>query len=113
METQNIDVLSEFYSDISKQLLTAADHYNNPMGEELYMGFIEVARLIESLSDIYKVHEFPQEEILELKKIIKGEFECLLNDLEYQFQAFPDEITRSNIQKGKILVNSFNVYENS
>lgn len=94
---------SVFYLTMSKALIVVAENYNTSNSEDIYMGYVELAALIQTLSDMFQNTNYAIDDINELKKMIKGEFECLILDLENHFESYPDEISKRDIEIGNIL----------
>ena len=100
---------SHFYKTMSDVLVTVAEHYNQPNTDDIYMGYVEVASLILNLSDMCTNPMHEKSDLAEVKKMIQNEYKLLIQDLTYHFESYPDEITKRDIEVGKILIDGFNI----
>lgn len=102
---ESIDFTS-YYFKMARQLGTVAEHYNRSLSEDIYMGYSELATMIESLAMLYK-KDVNDAEIVEAKDTIYREFNSLIMDLENYFDSYPDEISQRDIVNGKLLATNF------
>jgi hypothetical protein len=103
--TTSIDYTTHYFK-MARKLGDVAEHYNRSLSEDIFMGYSEVAQMIESLAMLYKNGK-GEKEIINAKETIFEEFNRLVLDLEDYFSSYPDEISQRDIANGKLLALSF------
>lgn len=97
-----------YYFKMARQLGDVAEYYNRSLSEDIFMGYSEISRMIESLAILYKNGK-DGEEIINAKESIFEEFNRLIADLEDYFSSYPDEISQRDITNGKLLALGFSM----
>lgn len=105
--TNKIDYTT-YYFKMARQLGDVAEHYNRSLSEDIFMGYSEVGRMIESLAILYKNGK-DGKEIISTKESIYEEFTRLILELEDYFSSYPDEISQRDITNGKLLALCFSM----
>lgn len=95
-----------YYFRMARKLGDVAEYYNRSLSEDIFMGYSEIGKMIESLAMVYKNGK-SEKEIINAKEIIFEEFNRLIIDLEDYFSAYPDEISQRDITNGKLLALGF------
>jgi hypothetical protein len=105
--TTKIDYTTHYFK-MARQLGDVAEHYNRSLSEDIFMGYSEVGRMIESLAILYKNGK-EEKEIISAKESIYEEFNRLILDLEDYFSSYPDEICQRDMTNGKLLALCFSM----
>lgn len=105
--TEKIDYTTHYFK-MARQLGDVSEHYNRSLSEDIFMGYSEVGRMIESLAILYKNGK-GEKEIISAKESIYEEFNRLILDLEDYFSSCPDEISQRDITNGKLLALCFSI----